>query len=102
MVASATGRKPVQAAGQDVAPLLVCSQQMAGRADALQPLRRIALKGGILGEQRRAEGAQHHDHEQDQRGKGRRVTEKGPHKAAARLPAEMELLRIRRSSGANG
>ena len=92
----------VQAAGQDVAPLLVCSQQMAGRADALQPLRRIALKGGILGEQRRAEGAQHHDHEQDQRGKGRRVTEKGPHKAAARLPAEMELLRIRRSSGANG
>ena len=46
----------VQAAGQDVAPLLVCSQQMAGRADALQPLRRIALKGGILGEQRRAEG----------------------------------------------
>ena len=72
------------------------------RADALQPLRRIALKGGILGEQRRAEGAQHHDHEQDQRGKGRRVTEKGPHKAAARLPAEMELLRIRRSSGANG
>ena len=75
---------------------------MAGRADALQPLRRIALKGGILGEQRRAEGAQHHDHEQDQRGKGRRVTEKSPHKAAARLPAEMELLRIRRSSGANG
>lgn len=85
-----------------LAPLLVLFPADGRRADALQPLRRIALKGGILGEQRRAEGAQHHDHEQDQRGKGRRVTEKGPHKAAARLPAEMELLRIRRSSGANG